>query len=91
MKKTYRLSGVCSYTVSFDIDENGVVTGISFTGGCNGNLKGISALCEGMKAEDIIKRLEGICCGFKRTSCPDQFSKVLKEELKSQPEGDVCG
>jgi uncharacterized protein (TIGR03905 family) len=84
MKKTYKLSGVCSYSVSFDIDENGIVTGVAFNGGCNGNLKGISALCEGMNAKEIIKRLEGICCGFKRTSCPDQFSKALMEELKLQ-------
>ncbi|HOJ48361.1 MAG TPA: TIGR03905 family TSCPD domain-containing protein [Bacillota bacterium] len=84
MRKTYKLSGVCAYSVSFDIDDNGIISGVSFSGGCNGNLKGIAALCEGMSAKEIIKRLDGICCGLKRTSCPDQFSKALMEELKLQ-------
>lgn len=81
MTKTYKCSGTCSSSVSFEIDENKIVTGIVFRGGCNGNLKGISKLCDGMKAEDIINRLSGITCGFKSTSCPDQLSKALKEEL----------
>ena len=73
--------GVCSRSVSFDIDDNHIVTGISFNGGCNGNLKGISALCEGLKAEEIIKRVKGIRCGFKSTSCPDQLAEALEEAL----------
>ena len=73
--------GVCSRSVSFDIDDNHIVTEISFNGGCNGNLKGISALCEGLKAEEIIKRVKGIRCGFKSTSCPDQLAEALEEAL----------
>ncbi len=81
MEKTYSFSGTCSQNVAFDIDENHVVTNIRFRGGCNGNLKGLSALCEGMTAEEIISRLEGLKCGFRSTSCPDQFAKSLKKEL----------
>lgn len=84
MKKTYKVSGVCSRSVSFDIDEKGIVTKISFFGGCNGNLQGISALCDGMHAEEIIRKLKGIRCGFRSTSCPDQFSKILKQEIKDK-------
>ena len=73
--------GVCSRSVSFDIDDNHIVTGISFNGGCNGNLKGVSALCEGLKAEEIIKRVKGIRCGFKSTSCPDQLAEALEDAL----------
>lgn len=84
MKKTYNFSGTCSKSVTFDIDENNIVSNVSFIGGCNGNLKGISAMCEGQRAEDIIKRLAGIRCGFKSTSCPDQFSKSLEKELAGE-------
>ncbi len=73
--------GVCSRTVSFDIDGDHIVRNISFVGGCNGNLKGVSALCDGMKAEEIIKRVKGIKCGFKQTSCPDQLSEALEEAI----------
>jgi uncharacterized protein (TIGR03905 family) len=73
--------GVCSRSVSFNIDDNHIVTEISFNGGCNGNLKGISALCEGLKAEEIIKRVKGVRCGFKSTSCPDQLAEALEEAL----------
>ena len=55
---------------------------MKYTGGCNGNLKGIAAMAEGMKAEDVIKRLEGIKCGFKNTSCPDQLAKALRTALE---------
>lgn len=82
MHYTYRTQGTCSQQIDFDLDENGIVTNISFLGGCNGNLKGISVLSEGKKAEDIIKLLEGIRCGFKFTSCPDQLSKALKKALE---------
>ncbi len=73
--------GVCSRSVSFNIDGNHIVTDISFNGGCNGNLKGIAALCEGLKAEEIIRRVKGIRCGFKNTSCPDQLAEALEEAL----------
>ena len=80
MEKTYNFSGTCSRNVTFDIDENHVVTNIRF----NGNLKGVAALCDGMKAEDIIKKIEGLRCGMKQTSCPDQFAKSLQKELAAK-------
>ena len=82
MKYTYRTTGTCSREIVFDL-EDGIVKNISFQGGCNGNLKGVSSLAEGQKAEDVIKRLEGIKCGFKNTSCPDQLATALKEALKN--------
>ena len=84
MKKTYEFNGTCSRSVSFDIDENGVLRDISFAGGCNGNLKGVSALCEGMTAAEVIDRLKGIRCGFKSTSCPDQFARALEKEIGAE-------
>ena len=81
MKIERNNKGVCSRSISFDIDENHIITNISFVGGCNGNLKGVSALCEGMKAEEVIKRCKGIRCGFKTTSCPDQLACALEEAL----------
>ncbi|MBQ3061207.1 MAG: TIGR03905 family TSCPD domain-containing protein [Lachnospiraceae bacterium] len=74
----YKTKGTCSSEINFEV-ENGTVTALSFTGGCNGNLKGISSLVVGMKVEDVINRLEGTTCGFKSTSCPDQLAKALKE------------
>lgn len=82
MKYTYRTKGTCSREISFEL-QDGIVTNISFLGGCNGNLKGVSMLAEGQKAEDIIERLEGIKCGFKTTSCPDQLATALKEAMKN--------
>lgn len=80
MNFNYRTQGTCSRNISFDL-EDGVVTNIRFEGGCNGNLKGISALAEGKKAEEVIETLSGIRCGFKSTSCPDQLAKALTEAL----------
>ena len=80
MKYSYRTKGTCARTITFDL-ENGVVSNIQFEGGCNGNLKGISALAEGKDAENIIETLEGIRCGFKSTSCPDQLATAIKEAL----------
>ena len=77
MKLSYKTSGVCARTITADI-EDGKVYNLRFEGGCNGNTKGISALVEGMETEEVIRRLEGIRCGFKGTSCPDQLSKALK-------------
>ncbi len=84
MRETHRNRGTCSRSVSFDIDDQYIVTNVSFEGGCNGNLKGISALCEGMKAEDVIRRCKGICCGMKGTSCPDQLAQALEEVLDNE-------
>ena len=78
MKYTYKTKGVCSSTINFEVEDD-VIISLQFVGGCNGNLKGISSLCVGMKVQDVIERLEGIKCGFKSTSCPDQLAKALKE------------
>lgn len=78
MKYTYRTKGTCSRSITFDI-EDGVVRNIQFEGGCNGNLKGIGAIVDGMKVEDVIDKLSGIRCGFKSTSCPDQLAQALRE------------
>ena len=80
MKFNYRTQGTCARSISFDL-EDGIVKNISFEGGCNGNLKGIAALAEGKKADEIIESLKGIRCGFKSTSCPDQFAQALEEAL----------
>ncbi len=77
MKYSYIPHGVCSTRIDFEV-ENGVIKAVQFTGGCNGNLKGISSLVTGMKAEDVIAKLEGTKCGFKQTSCPDQLARALK-------------
>ena len=67
--------------IDFEIDDNGLIRNVVFTGGCNGNLQGISRLVEGMKVEEAIYKLEGIRCGYKSTSCPDQLARALKETL----------
>ncbi len=82
MTHNYTTTGVCSRKITFDLND-GIVSNVSFYGGCNGNLKGIAALAEGKKAEEIIETLKGIKCGFKQTSCPDQFAKALEEALKT--------
>ena len=74
----YKTKGTCSQMIYFDL-EDGKVKNFQFMGGCNGNLKGIGQLVEGMDVDDVIARLEGTTCGMKRTSCPDQLAKALKE------------
>ena len=73
MQYEYKTKGTCSQRIFFDI-EDGKVKNVQFVGGCNGNLKGIAALVEGMDAEEVISRVEGIRCGMKGTSCPDQLA-----------------
>lgn len=73
----YKTSGTCSSAINLEV-EGDVIKSVSFTGGCNGNLQGISRLVEGMKVEDAISRLKGIRCGFKNTSCPDQLARALE-------------
>lgn len=73
----YQPQGVCSRLMRIEV-EDGVVKSLQVVGGCSGNLQGISKLVEGMKVEEVIARLEGIRCGFKPTSCPDQLAKALK-------------
>ena len=77
MEFTCKTQGVCSREITFEI-EDGKVKNVQFFGGCNGNLKGIGALVEGMDVEDVIARVEGIHCGMKATSCPDQLAQALK-------------
>ena len=78
MEFSYKTSGVCSREIAFEIEE-GKVKNVQFFGGCNGNLKGIAALVEGMDVEEVIRRVEGVRCGMKTTSCPDQLAQALKE------------
>ena len=70
--------GTCSRSILFDI-EDGKLKNVQYIGGCNGNLKGIGALVEGMDIDEVIARLEGTTCGMKNTSCPDQLAQALKE------------
>lgn len=76
----YKTSGVCARQIHLELDGD-IVKEVEFIGGCNGNTKGIASLVRGMKAEDAIERMEGITCGFKPTSCPDQLAKALKIAL----------
>ena len=80
MNFTYAPIGVCSSRIDLEL-EDGVIRSAAFTGGCNGNLQGICRLITGMNAKDAIDRLQGIQCGFKPTSCPDQLSKALTAAL----------
>ena len=88
MHFTYRTKGTCSQEILFDVDGK-TVKNIEFIGGCNGNLQGISKLVEGMDIDTVIERLDGIHCGMKETSCPDQLANALKkarEKLQRKPE-----
>jgi len=78
---TFSPKGVCSRQMDIDI-EDGIITAVKISGGCAGNTQGVSALLVGMPVEDAIKRLSGIRCGFKPTSCPDQLAKALKNHLQ---------
>ena len=79
----YRPKGVCSQLIDFQV-EDGKLTQVQFSGGCDGNLQGISHLVEGMPVDEVIRRLEGIHCGFKPTSCPDQLAQALRAYQASQ-------
>lgn len=74
----YKTSGVCSRAIKFEV-EDGLVKNVKFMGGCSGNTQGVAALAEGMPVDEVISRLEGIRCGAKPTSCPDQLACALKE------------
>lgn len=75
----YITRGVCSRAITVTLADDGTIENIKFEGGCSGNTQGVAALAKGMKPEDAIARLEGIRCGFKSTSCPDQLAKALRE------------
>lgn len=77
MQFKYKTKGVCSNEMRFEIEDN-IVKNLVVIGGCNGNLQGMSALVEGMEVDEVIRRLKGIHCGMKDTSCPDQFSRALE-------------
>lgn len=81
MQYEYKTCGTCSQRILFEVTD-GCVHNVQFIGGCNGNLQGISKLVEGMEVEEVIRRISGIHCGMKPTSCPDQLSKALKEALE---------
>lgn len=83
MKFSYRTRGTCASRIDLEI-ENGIVKDVVFQGGCNGNLKGISALVKGKPAEEVIPAIKGIKCGFKQTSCPDQLACALEEAVKNE-------
>ena len=74
----YKTQGVCSRVIHFDVVDN-KVTNVAFEGGCSGNTQGVAALVEGMDIDEAIRRMEGIRCGFKSTSCPDQLATALKQ------------
>lgn len=80
---TYSTKGVCSREINFELEDN-KVKNISFTGGCDGNLKGLCSLAEGMEVEAVIEKLKGISCGPRSTSCPDQLSKALKDAISKK-------
>jgi uncharacterized protein (TIGR03905 family) len=82
-KFTFYPEGVCSMMIEIELDGT-CISDVTFTGGCNGNLSGISKLIKGMDANEVISRLEGTRCGSKETSCPDQLSKALRQALAQQ-------
>ena len=80
-KITYPTTGTCSKLITVELDDDNRILSVEFLGGCNGNLQGICKLVTGQKAEDVISKLEGIRCGFRSTSCPDQLSKALRKAI----------
>ena len=83
MNYTYKTIGICSAEINFDIN-NGVITNVSFLGGCNGNLKSISKLVEGMTVEQIEEKLKGNTCGMRPTSCADQLARAVREAKEKE-------
>ena len=76
----YKTQGTCSQAIQLELDGD-VIKSVEFVGGCSGNTQGVASLVQGMKAQEAIERLEGIRCGFKPTSCPDQLAKALRHAL----------
>ncbi|MBQ8711072.1 MAG: TIGR03905 family TSCPD domain-containing protein [Bacteroidaceae bacterium] len=82
MKTIYETKGTCSKAIELDVDDaTGIINSVQFIGGCAGNTTGISQLVRGMKAEDVISKLEGVRCGVKPTSCPDRLAHALRQAL----------
>jgi uncharacterized protein (TIGR03905 family) len=86
VKTVYRTQGTCSSAIELEVDDNHIIQSVSFIGGCPGNTQGVSMLVRGAKAEDVINRLQGIRCGYKSTSCPDQLSCALTEAIQKVEE-----
>lgn len=84
MTYRFRPRGVCSQEMQVDVDDHGIIQELRVLGGCSGNLQGIASLVKGMPAREAIERLKGIRCGFKDTSCPDQFARNLEAALEKQ-------
>ena len=82
MDYSYKTSGTCSREIQFSV-ENGIITNVKFVGGCPGNTLGVATLCIGKPVDEVINKLEGIKCGYKPTSCPDQLAKALKQVKNS--------
>ncbi|MGI6032005.1 MAG: TIGR03905 family TSCPD domain-containing protein [Coriobacteriales bacterium] len=80
----FRNNGTCSVAVGFDLDDENKLHNVAFMGGCNGNLQGIGRLVEGMPADWVIERCKGVKCGYKPTSCPDQFANALEKALEQR-------
>ena len=83
MEHSYKTKGVCASRINFELD-GGIVKNVQFVGGCNGNLRAISKLIEGMEAERVIELLEGNVCGFKKTSCADQLTIALRQAIAGE-------
>lgn len=83
MHYTLYPKGVCSTQIDLDVTD-GKIHNLSYTGGCNGNLKALGAMCEAASAEEVIRRLSGITCGYKATSCSDQLARLLKDAMKKK-------
>ena len=79
---TYKIKGVCSREINFEVEDN-KVKNVQFVGGCSGNTQGVARLIDGMDIDEAISRIEGIQCGFRPTSCPDQLAKALKEAINA--------
>ena len=76
---TYKTTGTCSQFIDLDVDEQGIIRQVHFTGGCNGNLQGICSLVRGMHVSQVKEKLDGIRCGYKPTSCPDQLVRAIEQ------------
>lgn len=84
---TYRTKGTCSMAIHVELDSDHIIQNVEFVGGCSGNTQGVAVLVKGMKAEEAIERIEGIRCGSKPTSCPDQLAKALRMALEEETDG----
>lgn len=82
----YKTRGTCSSMINIEIDDNDIICSVTFVGGCSGNTKGVAALIRGMAVNEAIDRLDGIKCGYKSTSCPDQLAQALKSYVEGKSE-----